>query len=227
MSCSPCQKDYLPFQKFYDQCVKALELGDAGGVAIAPIIAICYAESSCTPYYADGDLIAGKRLQEMANETGVSIPDFKRLLSVPAPVHKMLLPKFEFQRIWWDLVQQNARYKNLTPVEKAIVSCSVGLGGQSMYYYSYTAPPDQIMPRIKAFASEPWMQILQVHDQLVQLGFDGFKNFGLIATRYNAGPDIHVISEYGRRAEAFRATLTAKMKQRGVKECSPIKSAPC
>jgi hypothetical protein len=171
------------------------------------VTACCIQESHGDGFFCACDQQYKINLLNMSTATGCSQRDFLDYITVKVGAHRGKIPKFRFESSWFRLVRADLWMSKIPLEQQAFLSCSIGMGQQSMFYLCDRSKGPESLNYLLQFASQPGMQIRQAYAVLESTMKHMPDNKAMAFTHYNAGPSARHVSEYGEKVNAVAVTL--------------------
>jgi hypothetical protein len=184
-------------------CRKEVVLDDRPVCDIYDVAAICIMESAGKPFWSDGDMLLKANVLSLQTTAKVTAKEFIEYVRVKEGPNKGQIPKFRFEASWFRLVQTDNRFASFSPVQKALWSCSIGIGQQSIYYLMHNNEKTAEDPYLLLFMRDPGMQVRHVFAYISSATRHADGEKALAFTRYNSGLSAKHVSGYGARCFAI------------------------
>lgn len=207
----------MPFPGAFSCILVALSQSQVNDVPPEVVLAVCQRESMCNPFFCKCDKLFTENLDAMARCTGLRKDLLTKKLSVEGPGGMVQISKFRFEPTWWSLLTAESKFKDLDPYEKALLSCSLGIGQKWSFALVQKMDGPERDLYLKHFMLDPAMQIRtligDLHSCITASGGD----WELALTRYNSGIHAQRISGYGAQVYTVaKAFMQIAQKLQGV-----------
>lgn len=197
----------MPYPRLVNQIGKACAAMRVDGIDRFDVAAVCIKESMGNPFFCPCDTLFKVNLNALALGSTVNGAAFTDFIRIKSGGNKGSIPKFRFEASWFKLVEYDAALRHLSRMQKALYSCSIGVGQKSILYLmeGHKAPYDASY--LDQFLCDPDMQVRQVMADLAQCLRSAGGKRALAFTKYNAGCGCHHVTPYGEQVEAVADNL--------------------
>ena len=199
--------EHNPYQRLFElirihipeDLLKAVSKYDVAAVAIQ--------ESMGVAFFCTCDSLYKQNLLALSVGSGCDQRRFINYITVQNGASKGEIPKFRFEASWFRLVNHDDKTKDFPLEKRALYSCSIGIGQQSLYYLMKAHQHDDFETFLDNFISSEGMQLRQLL-YVLQGEVSGAKGDKALAfTRYNQGHSARHVSDYGTRVLALSNRL--------------------
>jgi hypothetical protein len=181
----------------------AVQLKDRSIMDIYDVAAVCFKESAGNGFFSPMDVLYRVNLLAVSAGAHVLPNQFEYFIQVHDGPNKGRIPKFRFERSWYEQIQISSLYKHLTKLDQALWACSIGIAQKSILYLMASGRTSQSESVVQNFCSDEAVQIRQCYADLEALAVRAHGNKALAFSQYNAGASSMRVTDYGAQVLKF------------------------